>query len=169
MIKIIGIGVVVIVVVVGGIFLLGGGSSTSTGGVGIPDLILQDYEGNEVNLRELAQGRPVVLNSWAAWCPFCVKELPAFGKVQDEFGEDVLIVAINRAESLSTARTYTDDLGVTGSMVFLLDPSDSFYKAIGGFSMPETLFIDAEGVTQIHKRGPMEPAEIRQKIQSLFN
>ena len=173
MTKTIGIVLVIgLVVVVGGIFLLSGDSAPGEGGgtvsSGILDLTFQDYEGNEVKLRDLAD-RPLILNSWAAWCPFCVKELPAFGQVQAEFGDEVLIVAINRSESLSTARSYTDNLGVTGSMLFLLDSSDSFYRAIAGFSMPETLFVDRDGVVQVHKRGPMEVEEIREKVRALLN
>ena len=34
--------------------------------------------------------------------------------------------------------------------------------------MPDTLFIDANGVTQVHKRGPMETEEIREKVQALL-
>ncbi|OGZ41430.1 MAG: hypothetical protein A3C80_03900 [Candidatus Ryanbacteria bacterium RIFCSPHIGHO2_02_FULL_45_43] len=60
-----------------------------------------------------------------------------------------------------------DDLGVTDKLIFLLDSDDVFYKSIGSFSMPETLFINAKGETVFHKRGPMELPEIRQHIQSI--
>ena len=167
--KIIGIGIVLIVsVIVGGLFLKDSPSVPIGNTNDVLDLTLQDYEGNEILLSDFV-GKPMILNSWAVWCPFCVKELSAFAEIQNEFGEEILIVAINRAESLDTAKGYTDDLGVTASMLFLLDPSDSFYRAISGFSMPETLFIDVHGVTQVHKRGPMEAKEIREKVQALFN
>lgn len=133
-----------------------------------PNFSLQDYSGKTVSLVDFA-GKPMVINSWAAWCPFCRKELVDFAAAQKEFGDDVIIIAIDRAESRETAKKYTDELGVTNGMVFLLDPSDSFYQSINGFSMPETIFVDKNGNIAEHKRGPMEINEIRQKIQKLFS
>lgn len=132
-----------------------------------PDFSLQDYNGKTVSFADFA-GKPMVINSWAAWCPFCRKELVDFAVAQKEFGDDVVIIAIDRAETKETAKKYTDELGVTSDIVFLLDPGDSFYQSIGGFSMPETIFIDKNGNIAEHKRGPMEINEIRQKIENLF-
>ena len=132
-----------------------------------PDFALQDYNGKTVQLADFA-GKPLVINSWAAWCPFCKKELVDFATVQKEFGSDAVIIAIDRAESLEIAKKYSDELGVTGDLIFLLDPSDSFYQSIGGFSMPETIFVDRDGRIVIHKRGPMALDEIREKIRALL-
>lgn len=132
-----------------------------------PEFSLKDYDGNSVSLADF-KGKPVVVNSWAVWCPFCVKELDDFAKVQKEFGDKVTIIAIDRAESLETAKEFTDDLGVTDDLVFLLDPNDSFYQSIGGFSMPETLFVNGDGEIVFHKRGPMDEEEIRMRIKESF-
>jgi thiol-disulfide isomerase/thioredoxin len=133
-----------------------------------PNFSLQDYSGRTVNLSDFS-GKPIVINSWAAWCPFCKKELVDFAVVQKEFGDTVVIIAIDRAESLETAKQYTDELGVTNDLLLLLDPTDSFYQSIGGFSMPETIFVDRTGNIQIHKRGPMAIQEIREKIQHIIS
>lgn len=133
-----------------------------------PDFALQDYGGNIVRLADFS-GKPLVINSWAAWCPFCREELPDFARAQKEFGDKVVIIAIDRAESLGVAKGYTDRQGTTNQLVFLLDPSDSFYKSIGGFSMPETIFVDPEKNIVIHKRGPMKLDEIKSKIEELIN
>ncbi len=146
----------------------GGNSATQTKpSDAAPDFSLQDYSGKTVRLADFA-GIPLVINSWAAWCPFCRKELVDFAVAQKEFGDKVAIIAIDRAESRDIAKKYTDELGVTWDMVFLLDPSDSFYQSIGGFSMPETIFVDSKGNIVFHKRGPMDTEEIRAKIKELF-
>lgn len=134
----------------------------------IPDLSFGDYEGNTFNLSDL-KGKPHVVNSWAVWCPFCRAELEDFAQLQEEFGDEITVVAIDRQESLEKAKGFTDEIGVTNRMTFLLDSKDAFYKRIGGFSMPETLFADAEGNIIIHKRGPMDLEEMRQKINSVIN
>lgn len=135
--------------------------------VRVPDFHLQDYNGKTVSLADFA-GKPVIINSWAAWCPFCRKELVDFAAAQKEFGDKVAIVAIDRTEPLNTAKKYTDELGVTKDMIFLLDPSDGFYQSIGGFSMPETIFVDSDGDIVFHKRGPMNIEEISERIQQLL-
>lgn len=132
-----------------------------------PDFHLQDYNGKTVSLADFA-GKPVVINSWASWCPFCRQELPDFVTAQKEFGDKVVIIAIDRSESLAVAKAYTDQQGTTKSLLFLLDPDDSFYKSVGGFSMPETVFVDKNGNIVDHKRGPMDINEIRQKIQKIL-
>lgn len=141
---------------------------TSTASEKAPDFHLQDYNGKTVSLADFA-GKPLVINSWASWCPFCRQELPDFVAAQKEFGDKVAIIAIDRAESLGVAKGYTDQQGTTNNLIFLLDPSDLFYQAIGGFSMPETIFVDKNGNIIDHKRGPMDINEIRQKIQKLIS
>jgi len=171
--------VIGLVVIVGGIFLFQGSSSNpavgdggeaatqQSGGDLIPDLTFQDYDGNDVSLRNL-QGKPLIVNSWAVWCPFCVKELSDFVEVQKEFGDEIIIIAVDRAESLEVAKSFTDDLGVTDDLIFLLDSDDTFYRDINGFSMPETIFVDKDGIIQDHKRGPMDANEIRERLQSIL-
>ncbi len=134
----------------------------------IPELILQDYKGNQIVLVDFV-GTPLVVNSWAKWCPFCKQELLDFAAVQEEFGDQITIIAIDRGESLETAKGFSDELGVSGDLIFLLDPNDSFYKAIGGFSMPETIFVNEEGFIVTHKRGPMDAEEVRSRARKLLN
>lgn len=144
-----------------------GSPSPAASGAQLPDVSLTDYDGKTIYLADFA-GKPLVVNSWAVWCPFCVKELSDFAAVQKEFSSDVVFIAIDRAEGRDTTKKFTDGLGITDDLVFLLDPSDSFYRSIGGFSMPETIFVKADGTIHFHKRGPMPIEEIRQRTQELL-
>lgn len=173
--------IIIAVVIVGWLAISRTGQSPNTSSTGntpvptaqetklekTPNFSLQDYNGKTVSLADFV-GQPLVLNSWAAWCPFCRKELPDFVTVQKEFGDKVVVISINRQESLSTAKGYTDAQGTSKELIFLLDPDDLFYRSIGGFSMPETIFVDKDGFIREHKRGPMDLNEIRQKIQKIL-
>ncbi|PIR86484.1 hypothetical protein COU13_00685 [Candidatus Kaiserbacteria bacterium CG10_big_fil_rev_8_21_14_0_10_43_70] len=130
-------------------------------------LSLVDYDGNVVSLEEF-RGIPLIINSWAVWCPFCRKELPDFAALQKEFGDDIAVIAIDRQEPLEKSKDFTDELGITDDMLFLLDSSDSFYKTIGGFSMPETIFVNSAGEIVVHKRGPMELDEMREHVNKII-
>lgn len=134
----------------------------------VPDFSLKDYDGNEVSLSQF-DGKAKIINSWAVWCPFCRQELADFAEIQKEFGEDLVVIAIDRKESLKKAKGFTDSLDITDKMIFLLDPKDSFYTSIGGFSMPETLFVDGNNNIITHKRGFMTLEEMRQKTEALLN
>lgn len=56
---------------------------------------LQDYEwslvhldSEEVNFSQ-SDGKVVVVNFWATWCPPCVAEMPSFQKLYDAYGANV--------------------------------------------------------------------------------
>lgn len=132
-----------------------------------PAFTLEDWDGKEVSLSDF-KGTPLIINSWAVWCPFCVDELPDFAQLQEELGDSIVIIAIDRSESEELQKEFTDKVGITNKLIFLNDPKDSFYKSIGGFSMPETLFVDADGNIRIHKRGPMDFNEMKEKAESLL-
>ena len=131
------------------------------------DLTLEDYEGNKISL-ESFRGEPLVINSWAVWCPFCRDELTDFSELQKEFEDQIRVIAIDRKESLTEVKSFTDSINVTDDLIFLLDKEDSFYKSIGGFGMPETIFVDSNGQIRIHKRGPMDLNEMRQKTNQFL-
>jgi thiol-disulfide isomerase/thioredoxin len=129
-------------------------------------LTLMDGDGSEVALGDYL-GTPLVLNSWAVWCPFCKAELTDFVTVQEEFRKAVTIIAINRKEAIEKQEEFLNSVGIVDELVFLNDEKDSFYRTIGGLGMPETLFIDSGGQVVYHKRGPMDLEEIRERVARL--
>ena len=134
----------------------------------MPALEFADTEGVGVRLADFA-GTPLVINTWATWCPFCVKELSDFAAIQKEFGTAVKIIAINRAQAHGAALAYIAERGIArDEFLFLLDPKDAWYQETGGFSMPETIFVDAAGFIRAHVRGPMEQEEMRRRIQKII-
>lgn len=141
-------------------------SGEESGGARVPNLVLQTHEGEEIEIGQI-QGFAII-NSWATWCPFCVREVPDFVELQKEF-ENVSVVLINRGESKAKAESFLKERGVDfENLTFLDDPKDSFYKGIGGFSMPETLFVK-DGEIIFHKRGFMNLSEMRDLTNELID
>ncbi|MDP3770001.1 MAG: TlpA disulfide reductase family protein [Candidatus Sungbacteria bacterium] len=134
----------------------------------LPELVFKNYEGLEVPIAAM-KGHAILLNAWASWCPFCLKELDDLASLQREYGDRIVVIAVNRGESLETAKKYTEQFFFAGNLQFVFDPSDSFYQSIGGFSMPETIFVDAEGFIRDHKRGPMDLIEMRRRVKQAFD
>jgi len=134
-----------------------------------PDFELTTHEGETVTLAD-SESKIKVINSWATWCPFCKDELPDFARLQAQYPEHIAVIAINRGESREKSAGYVSSLPEKSQKItYALDPQDSFYQRIGGFTMPETLFVDEENVIRIHKRGPMEFEEMKEKTEKLLN
>lgn len=135
----------------------------------VPDLTFINYKLEPVRLSSFS-GKPLIITAWNSTCLYCKEELENLSILKSELGMDVAIVAINRQESAAIAKIVTDPLKLEGpnALTLLLDSSDSFYRSIGGFSMPETLFVDRSGFVRIHKRGPMSLDEMREKAQSIL-
>ncbi|MDZ7751658.1 MAG: TlpA disulfide reductase family protein [Gammaproteobacteria bacterium] len=67
-----------------------------------PAFALPDLDGH---VREAAEwdGKVVLLNFWATWCPPCRREMPLFADLQQEFGRQgfqVVAVAIDEAAAV---------------------------------------------------------------------
>lgn len=133
-----------------------------------PDFELNTYDGKVVRLSDFRGKKPVFLNFWAGWCPFCVEEMPLMAEVQDKFKDQYLTIGVNRGESLNTAKKFSDKVGVTNRLLLVLDPADATYGLYGGFAMPYSLFIDKNGVIRDVKLGPLTPEELEQKIQKIL-
>jgi len=133
----------------------------------VPAFALKDYEGNEVRESDL-RGKPAVIMVWASWCPFCAEQIAHLDAVKREFGDAIMIVAINRAESLAHAMQGNALPEKAAGTIFLLDPDDAYYRAIGGFAMPEMLFIDRDGRVVLHKRSPQSREALRRRIEDLL-
>lgn len=131
-------------------------------------LTLKDYDGNDVRLSEYKR-EVLVIHSWATWCTYCADELRNLATLKKKYGKNILILAPNRAESIHTSKPFSDALGLGDSITYLLDPEDAFYKSIGGYAMPETLFINDRGEVFFQQRGPMIISEVEQKISELVN
>jgi len=167
--------VVVIVIIILVIVFSSGSSSTptdSTGDQNTEDVetteelfSFEDLDGNLVSSSDF-EGQPHIINTWAAWCPFCITEIPDFVELTKETG--VPVIAINRKESNAKVEKFLSSVSVsTDDLIFLQDPKDSFYRDIGAISMPETLFVNADGEVVVQKRGFMDLEEMRTHTASI--
>lgn len=135
-----------------------------------PDFTLKDFEGNEVRLSDLYGNKAVVLDFWAAWCPFCIDEMPELQKAQDQYRDDLVMIGVHRTdsgESITTGKKFADEQGVT---YLLVQGTSEVYKAstTGVQGMPVAVFIDKEGIVRDIKIGPKTEREINEKVEKLI-
>lgn len=128
-----------------------------------------DLDGNPVSLSEFSD-TVLVINAWASWSPFSKDELHDLSVIASEYADEaVLIFAINRKESSTTAKVYLKHIDQPQNIQYLLDPEDLFYRTIDGNAMPETVFYDKEGNIVFHKHGTMSVDEMRQRLDEALN
>ncbi|HEX6101360.1 MAG TPA: redoxin family protein [Thermoanaerobaculia bacterium] len=112
------------------------------------------------------RGKPMVVNFWATWCGPCWEEHPVlvanarmlqpqvqFLGVVFQDKEDKILGFLNQRGS--SYPTVVDDAGKT-----------AIAYGVGG--VPETFFIDANGVIQAKYSGPMSPDVLRENLQKVM-
>src|ERR1039457_3919602 len=56
---------------------------------------------------ESVQGKVVLVQFWATWCPYCKRDAPALDAIQEEFQEQgLLVLAVAVAEAKKTVTKY---------------------------------------------------------------
>jgi len=124
---------------------------------------------NEIKLEDL-RGKVVVLNFWASWCKPCEQEaaeMQAAWKEYEPTGK-VVFLGADYVDTEPNARVYLKKFGISYANGPDLATKISQYFRIKG--VPETYFIDQEGVLRYVQVGPFtSAAQIRSQIDSLLN
>lgn len=130
----------------------------------LPMLSLTTPAGDPVKLAALADGKPMVINLWASWCPPCRREMPMLAAAQQrETG--VNFVFVNQGEDGTTAQRYLS-AGRLDLANVLLDPGSALGRDIGSAGLPTTLFYDAGGRLVDTHLGELSVALLASKLQN---
>lgn len=132
-----------------------------------PEADYVDMQGNSVDLVDY-RGSVLVVNTWASWSPYAVEELPLLEQMAQEFKDKgVIILAINRKENREQADRFLGTLPTLSALKIIVDTTDFYYGATGGYAMPETLVYNQAGTIVSHIRGTLEAAELRAILTTL--
>ncbi len=129
-----------------------------------PNFALNDVEGNRVELVDL-RGKVVIINFWATWCGPCKQEFPELQKASATQGADVVVLALDQAESAEKVARFRDQFGAT--FTILLDDRSHVFDSYGLSGIPDTIFIDREGVVRDVVAGPLSAASFQYRITQL--
>ena len=89
------------------------------------------------------EGKVILLNFWATWCGPCVGEMPAFERLQETYGEDLALVAVNSGEDEATVAGFLEENGYTFPVV--LDPEYAVSSLYPTEGIPYTVIIGTDG------------------------
>uniref|UniRef100_A0A486XYQ3 Thioredoxin n=1 Tax=Rheinheimera sp. BAL341 TaxID=1708203 RepID=A0A486XYQ3_9GAMM len=128
----------------------------------LADITLETLSGYQVALPQLAQGKPVVLNLWATWCPPCHREMPALLKAEQQ-NPELRFMLVNLQENRATVQQYLRQHQLSFSHV-LLDPRGDVASSYGAQGVPATLFFAADGKLAAAHFGELSHAVLQQGI-----
>ncbi len=114
-------------------------------GEGMPDKTFKAQDGSAATLRQIADGRPMLVNLWATWCAPCVAELPALDQLAaaaDLKGAKVIAVSQDMQPEAVAAFWTGRKLSILKTW---LDPENALGFHYGTGTLPTTILYDAKG------------------------
>jgi len=135
-----------------------------------PALALEALDGREYGLADF-EGRVILVNFWATWCPPCRKEMPALARLAQHFqGEAFEVVGVNVGESVERIQDFLQTLPVLPAFPMLLDPDGSVSQAWHARVVPTTLVVDRNGHLVLGAVGEVDfdSPDLRGQLQALI-
>jgi thiol-disulfide isomerase/thioredoxin len=106
------------------------------------DFILSDLQGKSWHLREL-EGKVVLVNFWATWCPPCRKEMPDLQALYDNYKDQGFVVLSISDEESAKVAPFIAERKI--SYPVLLDPGRKVNDAFVVEGIPKSFVYDREG------------------------
>ena len=116
----------------------------------------RDQYGNEITLADY-EGKVVVLNFWATWCPPCRAEMPSIDRLAGEVaGDDIAVLALSTdRHDVQKVVDFFSDTGVENLKV-LQDRRGAVAREAGVLGLPVTVILDREGRELARMQGDAE-------------
>lgn len=115
-----------------------------------------------LDLEEVRDGRPMLVNFWASTCAPCLKEMPALEETHQQHPE-VAVVGVDVADSVDAGQDMIRRTGVTFPQG--RDPRSTVIAAFGGAVLPHTVAVNADGkVVAIHS-GALDDGSIAELLE----
>jgi cytochrome c biogenesis protein CcmG/thiol:disulfide interchange protein DsbE len=126
----------------------------------------REFEGQHFSLADM-RGQVVVVNFWASWCVECDKEMALLEQAWHDYRDrGVWFIGVDYLDIDSEGLAYLDRYGITypngpdiGSRIF------QDYQCTG---VPETFFIDQEGIIQHVQIGPITQPQLYELLDQLI-
>ena len=132
-----------------------------------PDFELKDLDGNLVRLSD-HKGKVVIIDFWATWCGPCRRGIPEFIELQEEYGEDQLVilgVSVDQGD-LSVVPAFAENYGINYPVLYANMDIQRKYGPIR--SIPTAFIVDPEGKVRDLAVGLRPKSYFKNQIDSLL-
>ncbi|MDT9026434.1 MULTISPECIES: peroxiredoxin family protein [Rossellomorea] len=134
-----------------------------------PDFELTTLDDKAVKLSDY-QGKKVILNFWATWCPPCKAEMPHMQSYYEENAEkeNVEILAVNLTsmdDGEKAVQEFIDGYELTFPIP--MDEKGEVGDEYRAFTIPTTYMIDTKGIIQHKIVGPMNEDMMGKMVEGM--
>ena len=130
--------------------------------------IFRDLDGRPRSLGEF-QGKVVVLNFWATWCPPCREEMPGFQRLQARWARrGVQFVGLSNEDTAKVA-AFSRSLGITYPLWVGGDELGELSRRLGNRLgvLPHTVVFGPSGVATVTRVGAYPEADLETELQRI--
>ncbi len=130
-----------------------------------PEVVFQTMDGKQVSLESL-RGKVVLVNFWATWCPYCLKEMPAIEAFYHDYqGKDFTVLALSTDNSEQDVRNYLKDRHYTFPIA-MSEGSSTLFGEVK--QIPTSFIIDKHGVIRHKVSGQVYYGRIKELVEPLL-
>lgn len=129
------------------------------------DFSVYDAQGNEAKLSDFF-GKPIIINFWTTWCPYCVEEMPVFEQAYQQYGDDIQFLMIDcvdgERETQEMGESFIQKKGFTFPVYY--DTEGNASSTYQVYSLPTSVFIDRDGIIIVYYPGGLTAEMLQQGI-----
>lgn len=136
----------------------------------VPNCPIKERSSSQVFDAKNFNGKIVVVDFWATWCPPCLQSIPFFSRLKAQFPSETFeMISINVDEDQSALSEFLAKRPI--SYPVFLDPTGDCAKTWALKAMPSTYVIDKQGrISKVHLGfREQDQEEIVREIEQLLN